>query len=229
MNIYFLRIVCNSMIVLQRIKSGDGNGINCLESSLPVPVMVICFEDFDYNQIALQATCMELKDISPVKHRKTHVCDSLTHRVNCVGASLLKSHYRSNEKLKVSLSSALFLLAFEITIDHPHTHVVKCTQLVRGENQLLTVNCASYCSVMGTSSLPSSQITSDYELSFVVPASKDLAQTSYFMATNRYVVFQGRVHMCKLRFSKVTFLLQIRLKMLKLKLIRLIKLLMVTW
>lgn len=23
--------------------------------------------------------------------------------------------------------------AFEITIDHPHTHVVKCTQLVRGE------------------------------------------------------------------------------------------------
>ncbi|XP_065817241.1 cyclin-T1 isoform X3 [Labrus bergylta] len=39
--------------------------------------------------------------------------------------------------------------SFEITIDHPHTHVVKCTQLVR-----------------------------------VVPASKDLAQTSYFMATN---------------------------------------------
>ncbi|XP_068195837.1 cyclin-T1 isoform X3 [Antennarius striatus] len=36
--------------------------------------------------------------------------------------------------------------SFEITIDHPHTHVVKCTQLVR--------------------------------------ASKDLAQTSYFMATN---------------------------------------------
>uniref|UniRef100_S4REG9 Cyclin T2 n=1 Tax=Petromyzon marinus TaxID=7757 RepID=S4REG9_PETMA len=37
-------------------------------------------------------------------------------------------------------------LGFEITIDHPHTYVVKCTQLVR--------------------------------------ASKDLAQTSYFMATN---------------------------------------------
>ncbi|KAH0629147.1 hypothetical protein JD844_010995 [Phrynosoma platyrhinos] len=48
-----------------------------------------------------------------------------------------------------------FLTGFEITIDHPHTHVVKCTQLVR--------------------------------------ASKDLAQTSYFMATNRcsilYIVF----------------------------------------
>ncbi|TRY88533.1 hypothetical protein DNTS_014084 [Danionella cerebrum] len=47
-------------------------------------------------------------------------------------------------------------MGFEITIDHPHTHVVKCTQLVRGENQLLTVNCASHCSVK---------------------ASKDLAQT----------------------------------------------------
>lgn len=40
----------------------------------------------------------------------------------------------------------LFISGFEITIEHPHTDVVKCTQLVR--------------------------------------ASKDLAQTSYFMATN---------------------------------------------
>ncbi len=29
-----------------------------------------------------------------------------------------------------------FITAFEITIDHPHTHVVKCTQLVRGEHWL---------------------------------------------------------------------------------------------
>lgn len=28
----------------------------------------------------------------------------------------------------------IFFAAFEITIDHPHTHVVKCTQLVRGEH-----------------------------------------------------------------------------------------------
>lgn len=32
--------------------------------------------------------------------------------------------------------SPFFITAFEITIDHPHTHVVKCTQLVRGEHQL---------------------------------------------------------------------------------------------
>uniref|UniRef100_A0A3P8VG18 Cyclin T2b n=1 Tax=Cynoglossus semilaevis TaxID=244447 RepID=A0A3P8VG18_CYNSE len=43
-------------------------------------------------------------------------------------------------------------LGFEITVDHPHTDVVKCSQLVRGTTRFLT--------------------------------SKDLAQTSYFMATN---------------------------------------------
>ena len=40
-------------------------------------------------------------------------------------------------------------LGFDVAIDHPHTHVVKCCQLVK--------------------------------------ASKELAQTSYFMATNRFV------------------------------------------
>ena len=40
-------------------------------------------------------------------------------------------------------------LGFDVAIDHPHTHVVHCCQLVK--------------------------------------ASKELAQTSYFMATNRYI------------------------------------------
>lgn len=34
--------------------------------------------------------------------------------------------------LLTNLPSAFFS-GFEITIDHPHTHVVKCTQLVRGK------------------------------------------------------------------------------------------------
>ena len=32
-----------------------------------------------------------------------------------------------------------FTAAFEITIDHPHTHVVKCTQLVRGKHQVCSL------------------------------------------------------------------------------------------
>ncbi|PWA29450.1 hypothetical protein CCH79_00017066 [Gambusia affinis] len=58
------------------------------------------------------------------------------------------AYLQQAQDLVILESIILQTLAFEITIDHPHTHVVKCTQLVR--------------------------------------ASKDLAQTSYFMATNRY-------------------------------------------
>ncbi|XP_035014617.2 cyclin-T1 isoform X1 [Hippoglossus stenolepis] len=60
-----------------------------------------------------------------------------------------EAYLQQAQDLVILESIILQTLAFEITIDHPHTHVVKCTQLVR-----------------------------------VVPASKDLAQTSYFMATN---------------------------------------------
>uniref|UniRef100_A0A4W6D2R2 Cyclin T1 n=1 Tax=Lates calcarifer TaxID=8187 RepID=A0A4W6D2R2_LATCA len=59
------------------------------------------------------------------------------------------AYLQQAQDLVILESIILQTLAFEITIDHPHTHVVKCTQLVR--------------------------------------ASKDLAQTSYFMATNRYM------------------------------------------
>lgn len=46
-----------------------------------------------------------------------------------------------------SFLTSYFFLGFELTIDHPHTHVVKCTQLVRGkESQLETVllNCLPF-------------------------------------------------------------------------------------
>ncbi|KAL6483483.1 hypothetical protein MHYP_G00083550 [Metynnis hypsauchen] len=56
------------------------------------------------------------------------------------------TYLQQAQDLVILESIILQTLGFEITIDHPHTHVVKCTQLVR--------------------------------------ASKDLAQTSYFMATN---------------------------------------------
>uniref|UniRef100_A0A8C6UIZ4 Cyclin-like domain-containing protein n=1 Tax=Neogobius melanostomus TaxID=47308 RepID=A0A8C6UIZ4_9GOBI len=56
------------------------------------------------------------------------------------------AYLQQAQELVLLESIILQALGFEVTIDHPHTDVVKCTQLVR--------------------------------------ASKDLAQTSYFMATN---------------------------------------------
>lgn len=58
-----------------------------------------------------------------------------------------KAYLQQTQELVLLETIMLQTLGFEITIEHPHTDVVKCTQLVR--------------------------------------ASKDLAQTSYFMATNR--------------------------------------------
>ncbi|XP_035765115.1 cyclin-T1 isoform X1 [Neolamprologus brichardi] len=87
------------------------------------------------------------------------------------------AYLQQAQDLVILESIILQTLAFEITIDHPHTHVVKCTQLVRGEHHFygfaqfylqvfaVSINFFSLCSA-------------------VVPASKDLAQTSYFMATN---------------------------------------------
>uniref|UniRef100_A0A8B9JI72 Cyclin T1 n=1 Tax=Astyanax mexicanus TaxID=7994 RepID=A0A8B9JI72_ASTMX len=66
-------------------------------------------------------------------------------RVTCL-SSRSQTYVQQSQDLVALESIILQTLAFDITIDHPHSHVVKCTQLVR--------------------------------------ASKDLAQTSYFMATN---------------------------------------------
>lgn len=41
-------------------------------------------------------------------------------------------------------NQSIFFLGFELTIDHPHTHVVKCTQLVRGKEsqlEMAVLNC----------------------------------------------------------------------------------------
>ncbi|XP_008937891.1 PREDICTED: cyclin-T1-like, partial [Merops nubicus] len=69
----------------------------------------------------------------------------LEHVIKVANACLHHQETPLDTKSEVS-GESWALGSFEITIDHPHTHVVKCTQLVR--------------------------------------ASKDLAQTSYFMATN---------------------------------------------
>lgn len=58
-------------------------------------------------------------------------------------------------------------LGFDVAIDHPHTHVVKTCHLVKGELNLLNFT----------------RITSERFMIFFT-ASKDLAQTSYFMASN---------------------------------------------
>lgn len=65
-----------------------------------------------------------------------------------VSFSLLTDQIESHSRTSLCLR---LIAAFEITIDHPHTHVVKCTQLVRGELRLLSV--APCISVINRSAL----------------------------------------------------------------------------
>nr|XP_021510546.1 uncharacterized protein LOC110559448 [Meriones unguiculatus] len=81
----------------------------------------------------------KLEHVIKVAHTCLHPQESLPDTRS-------EAYLQQVQDLVILESIILQTLGFELTIDHPHTHVVKCTQLVR--------------------------------------ASKDLAQTSYFMATN---------------------------------------------
>uniref|UniRef100_A0A2R9APG1 Cyclin T1 n=1 Tax=Pan paniscus TaxID=9597 RepID=A0A2R9APG1_PANPA len=108
--------------------------------------MIQSFTQFPGNSVAPAALFLaakveeqpkKLEHVIKVAHTCLHPQESLPDtRIRCNLQSVILLEY-----VKCKL-----LNSFELTIDHPHTHVVKCTQLVR--------------------------------------ASKDLAQTSYFMATN---------------------------------------------
>lgn len=71
------------------------------------------------------------------------------------------------QKLVENENIMLQTLGFDIAIEHPHTFVVKCCQLVRG---MYSTHDDSKVRSNGQQNDPA--------------ASKDLAQTSYFMATN---------------------------------------------
>ena len=74
-------------------------------------------------------------------------------------------------------------LGFDVAIDHPHTHVVKCCQLVKGACARACVPLVDFLNdVLGA--IDGNDGSGKRILMALVPASKELAQTSYFMATN---------------------------------------------
>nr|XP_004668614.1 cyclin-T1 [Jaculus jaculus] len=110
--------------------------------------MIQSFTQFHRNTVAPAALFLaakveeqpkKLEHVIKVAHTCLHPQDSLPDIRS-------EAYLQQVQDLVILESIILQTLGFELTIDHPHTHVVKCTQLVR--------------------------------------ASKDLAQTSYFMATN---------------------------------------------
>ncbi|XP_072350362.1 cyclin-T1-like isoform X2 [Scyliorhinus torazame] len=110
--------------------------------------MLQCFTKFHRNNIAPAALFLAAK-VEEQPRKLEHVIKVAHACLNPQEPSpdaKSDAYLQQAQDLVILESVILQTLGFDITIDHPHTHVVKCTQLVR--------------------------------------ASKDLAQTSYFMATN---------------------------------------------
>uniref|UniRef100_A0A8C8REQ1 Cyclin-T1 n=1 Tax=Pelusios castaneus TaxID=367368 RepID=A0A8C8REQ1_9SAUR len=110
--------------------------------------MVQSFTQFHRNSVAPAALFLAAK-VEEQPRKLEHVikvAHACLHPLDGLPDTRCEAYLQQAQDLVILESIILQTLGFEITIDHPHTHVVKCTQLVR--------------------------------------ASKDLAQTSYFMATN---------------------------------------------
>uniref|UniRef100_A0A3Q0RC98 Cyclin-T1 n=1 Tax=Amphilophus citrinellus TaxID=61819 RepID=A0A3Q0RC98_AMPCI len=112
--------------------------------------MIQSFTRFHRNQVIAPAALFLAAKVEEQPRKLEHVI-KVAHA--CLNPQEPSPDVRSDAYLQqaqdlVILESIILQTLFEITIDHPHTHVVKCTQLVR---------------------------------------SKDLAQTSYFMATNLHL------------------------------------------
>ena len=108
------------------------------------------FQRFHRNSIASASLFLAAKvEEQPRKleHviKVAHIC---LHRDQQPPDSRSEAYMEQAQELVRNENILLQTLGFDVAIDHPHTHVVKCCQLVK--------------------------------------ASKELAQTSYFMATNRY-------------------------------------------
>ncbi|XP_023579367.1 cyclin-T1 isoform X2 [Octodon degus] len=110
--------------------------------------MIQSFTQFHRTSVAPAALFLAAKvEEQPKKlEHVIKVAHTCLHPQESLPDTRSEAYLQQVQDLVILESIILQTLGFELTIDHPHTHVVKCTQLVR--------------------------------------ASKDLAQTSYFMATN---------------------------------------------
>ncbi|XP_078580545.1 uncharacterized protein LOC144864385 isoform X2 [Branchiostoma floridae x Branchiostoma japonicum] len=122
-----------------------------------------------FHRNALAAACLFLAAKVEEQPRKlehvirvAHVC---LHRDSPNLDTKSETYLQQAQDLVINESILLQTLGFEVAIDHPHTHVVKTTQLIRGfQNR--------------------AQRGQEMAKSCLTNAPKDLAQTAYFMATN---------------------------------------------
>nr|XP_058909665.1 cyclin-T2 isoform X4 [Kogia breviceps] len=129
-------------------RNGEGGGLKLNVSHFQIHTPRHHWENFSYKIISPTALFLAAKveeQARKLEHviKVAHAC---LHPLEPLLDTKCDAYLQQTQELVLLETIMLQTLGFEITIEHPHTDVVKCTQLVR--------------------------------------ASKDLAQTSYFMATN---------------------------------------------
>lgn len=131
--------------------------VSCTSLYIPYNSFVILYYLFHLEKVEEQPR--KLEHIIKV----VHICLGLE-----APDPLKESYAEQAQDLVFNENVLLQTLGFDVAIDHPHTHVVKTCHLVKGKS------------------------TASYLIYYVIvtilnafTASKDLAQTSYFMASNR--------------------------------------------
>ncbi|XP_078064922.1 cyclin-T1-like [Mustelus asterias] len=97
--------------------------------------MLQCFTKFHRNSIAPAALFLAAK-VEEQPRKLEHVIKVAHACLNPQDPppdTKSDAYLQQAQDLVILESVILQTLGFDITIDHPHTHVVKCTQLVRGK------------------------------------------------------------------------------------------------
>lgn len=92
-----------------------------------------------------------------------------------------ESYAEQAQDLVFNENILLQTLGFDVAVDHPHTHVVKTCHLVKGMHRSISTNMIYHHRAKCNAELI--DFFPVFSLSHVT-ACKDLAQTSYFLASN---------------------------------------------
>ncbi len=93
------------------------------------------FSRFQRNSIAAAALFLAAK-VEEQPHKLEYVIKvhhACLHRGGPVLDTKSDAYLQQAQELVINESILLQTLGFEVAVDHPHTHVVKCTQMIRGE------------------------------------------------------------------------------------------------
>ncbi|KAB0389078.1 hypothetical protein E2I00_014190 [Balaenoptera physalus] len=101
--------------------------------------MIQSFTQFHRNSVAPAALFLAAKvEEQPKKlEHVIKVAHACLHPQESLPDTRSEAYLQQVQDLVILESIILQTLGFELTIDHPHTHVVKCTQLVRGKESQL--------------------------------------------------------------------------------------------